>query len=144
MALADYQPQRQTIPFKGGSFEVKGLSLDDVAVLMKHHLTDLDELFELYAKNVNPEMAVAVTAQYAVSLVREAPGLVAQIIALAAEEPDMVPMARKLSMPIQVEALKTIATLTFDDAGGAKKFYESLIGLVAGLRPPAATTGSPT
>lgn len=144
MGLADYQPSRETITFKGGSFKVKGLSLDDVGVLMKHHLSDLDALFALYAKDVNPDMAAAVTAQYAVSLIREAPGLVANVIALGAEEPDNVAFARRLPMPVQVEAIKRIALLTFEEAGGAKKFFASLTELVGMVRAPSDQTLSPT
>jgi hypothetical protein len=144
MALADYQPERVDIPFKGGSFQVKGLSLDDVSVLMKHHLTDMDELLELYSRNVSQDIAVAATAQYAVTLVREAPALVANVLALAAEEPDSVDNARRLPIPTQIEALKVIGRLTFEEAGGAKKFFESLKDLAMRVRPPLAMTDSPT
>lgn len=144
MALSDYQPERKAIQFKGGSFQVKGLSLDDVAVLMKHHLDDLDNLLELYARDVSNEFVVSATAQYAVSLIREAPALVANVIALAAEEPDRVDNARRLPIPVQVEALKAIGALTFEESGGAKKFFESLRDLVMRVRPPQATTDSRT
>lgn len=144
MALADYQPERVTVEFKGGSFQVKGLSLDDVTVLMRHYLTDIDHLIELYAKDVDPKLSVAATAQYAITLVREAPTLVAHVIALAAEEPDQIDMARRLPIPVQVEALKAIGRLTFEEAGGAKKFFESLTELLTRVRPPELTTGSHT
>lgn len=139
MALADYQPERVTIEFKGGSFSVKGLSLDDVTVLMRHYLDDLDEILAIYARDVDPQKTVAATAQYAVALVREAPALVAHVIALAAEEPDRIEQARRLPIPVQVEALKEIGRLTFEEAGGAKKFFESLAELAMKVRPPETT-----
>lgn len=144
MALADYSPERVAIGFKGGSFQVRGLSLDDVSVLMKDHLADLDELLVLYSRNVDPQMTVAATAQYAVTLVREAPSLVANVIALASDEPDAIDNARRLPLPTQVDALKAIGQLTFEEAGGAKKFFESLKELVMRVRPPLTMTDSPT
>lgn len=145
MSLADYQPARTTVPFKGGSFDVRGLSADDLGVLLKHHLPDLDKLFELYAEGVDERMAVFGTAQYAIKLVQEAPGLTAHVIALAADEPERVDQARRLSIPTQVEAIKTIVHLTFDEAGGPKNFFESMKNLVmaTGL-PNTMTPGSRT
>lgn len=144
MALADYQPERVDIQFKGGPLSVRGLSLDDVSVLVKHHLTDLDQLLELYSKNVDPQLAVMATAQYAVTLVREAPALVANFIALAADEPEQADKARRLPIPVQVECIKEIGRLTFEEAGGAKKFFESLKELATKVRPPTSMTDSPT
>ena len=144
MGLADYQPARQKVEFKGGSVSVRGLSLDDVTVLLKHHLADLDNLMEIYQRDVKDEMAIAAAVQYGVSLAREAPGLVAHVIALACDEPEKVDQARMMPLPVQVELLKAIGTLTFEEVGGAKKFFESLQTLTAAIRPAKGATGSLT
>ena len=143
MGLADYQPARQTVEFKGGSVSVRGLSLDDLTVLLKHHLQDLDNLMEIYQRDVKDELAIAAAVQYGVSLAREAPGLVAHVISLACDEPDKVDRARILPLPIQVELLKAIGSLTFEEVGGAKKFFESLQTLTAAIRPGTRKTASP-
>lgn len=145
MSLADYQPARESVQFRGGSFQVRGLSADDLGVLLKHHLPDLDRLFELYAEGVDERLAVFGTAQYAIKLVQDAPGLTAHVIALAADEPEMVDKARQLSIPVQVEALKTIVKLTFEEAGGPKNFFEGMKKLVmAANLPTDMTAGSRT
>lgn len=144
MSLADYEPIRAEVGFKGGSLSVRGLALDDVAVLMRTHLDDLNPLVDLYTKEVKTDVDVAAMSQYIIGLVKEAPGLVANLIAIACDEPDAVDNARKLPMPTQVKALKMIGALTFEEAGGPKKFIESLVGLVRSATPALNQTGSHT
>ena len=144
MSLADYQPARALVEFNRGSVTVRGLSLDDVSVLMHNHLPDLDGLFDLYenAATTPADTGVATTARYMVNLIREAPALVANVIALASDEPDAVENARRLPMPVQLDIMKKVVTLTFDEAGGPRKFFESLMMLLRGIRPAPQTTGS--
>lgn len=144
MSLADYQPMRKDVPVRGTSVSVRGLGLDDVAVLMNLYLSDIDALFRLYDDEVDESNRVAAMAQFAIVLCREAPALVGHMIALAADEPDQIEKARKLSLPAQVDILKTIFELTFEEAGGARKFFESLAMLLRTLAPAAQKTGSPT
>lgn len=136
MSLADFTPARETVEFKGGSFDVRGLSLDDVSILMRSHLPDVEAIIDLLAKgNAGAEFEVSAVLEHAITLVKEAPGLVANLIALACDEPDEVDKARALSLPVQVRAIETICKVTFDEAGGPKKFVESLVHLLASLRP---------
>jgi hypothetical protein len=135
MTLATYQPHRVSVSFNGGSFQVRGLALDDVAVLMHDHLDQLDELLKMFAEDVDQRVAVAATAQYAIALVRKSPDLVARIIALASDEPDVEAQARRLPIPVQIDAVKKIIECTFIDAGGAKKFFEDLTTLLTAYRP---------
>lgn len=136
MSLADYQPSRATVEFRGGSLNVRGLSLDDVTHLIRHHLDDLDQIIAMYGDGVDTQMASVATAQYALKLVREAPGLVANVIALASDEPDHAEKARMLPLPVQVDVLKEVGRLTFEEAGGLKKFVESLTTLLGGMSLP--------
>lgn len=136
MALADYTPVRAPVEFKGGSFDVRGLSLDDVSVLMRSHLPDVEAIVDLLAKgNAGAEFDVTSVMEHAITLVKEAPGLVANLIALAADDPDNVDKVRSMPLPIQVRAIETICNLTFEEAGGPKKFFESLVHLLSSLRP---------
>lgn len=137
MALSDYVPARSVVSFKGGEFSVRGLALDDIAVLMRNHLSDINALVDVFGKDVTDEAAIGAVAQHAIALIREAPGLVANLIALASDEPDSVDHARRLLMPVQVRAIEEIAKLTFEEAGGPKKFFESLMVLLRGMRPAA-------
>lgn len=135
MSLADYQPERAEVKFKAGSFEVRGLALDDIATLMRNHGSDLESMIQIYSDAQNNNAAIAAMANYAIALAKEAPGFVANMIALASDEPDTVDNARRLPMATQVEALKQIGRLTFEEAGGPKKFFESLTGLVKMVAP---------
>lgn len=141
MSLADYQPLRRSIPIRGGEISVRGLSLDDVAALMHDHLADLDSLFNMYQESAESALA---SASFIVKVAREAPALVGLGIALAADEPTMAAKARQLSLPIQIEIIKVILELTFEEAGGARKFFESLSMLLKTLTPAIPQTASPT
>jgi hypothetical protein len=135
MSLADYKPARSTVSFKGGEFSVRGLALEDITVLMRNHMSDIDNLVDVFSRNMTDTEASTVAIQHAIALVKEAPGLVANLIALASDEPDSVDSARTLAMPLQIRAVQEIAKLTFEEAGGPKKFFESLMVLLRGLSP---------
>lgn len=130
MALSDYVIQTETVPLKGGSLEVRGLGLDDVTVLLRNHMPDLDKLFDLYDETQTDPTKFGETAKYAIKIVSQAPGLVANMIALASDEPDEVEKCRRLPMAAQVKALTAIIKITFEEAGGPKKFYETLRGIL--------------
>lgn len=138
MSIHDYKPATAKVVFKGGDFEVRGLALDDVAVLMRSHLSDLNALMDIYSSTAaNDGIKTNAMAKYALKLVKEAPGLVANLIALAADEPNEVDAFRRLSMPIQLRAIEAIGTLTFEESGGPKNFIESLINLFRVIKPSA-------
>lgn len=137
MSIHDYQPPTAVVEFKGGSLQVRGLALDDVAVLVRSHLIDLDKLIDIYQNKVSDAAAIASFAQYAIALAKECPGLVANIVALACDDGDNVDMYRqKLSMPIMVRCIEQVIKLTFEEAGGPKKFAESLMQIFRGMRAP--------
>ena len=144
MSLADYEPIRASVEFKGGSLQVRGLALDDIALLMRGHLDDLNPLVDLYMQESQKENDISAMAKHIIALVREAPGLVANMIAMASDEPDLVDKARTLPMAVQIKAVQQIGVLTFEEAGGPKKFVESLIGLVRSATPARNQTVSLT
>lgn len=144
MSLADYQPLSREVPLQGGTLRVRGLGLDDVAVLLNEHLPDIDNLLNLYDDNVDPTSKVVSSAQFALVLARRSPALVAQAIALAADEPDEVDKARRIGLAAQVQCLKIILTLTFEEAGGFRKFVESLAMILSSMAPAAPNQVSHT
>lgn len=128
MALSDYKPESREIVIGGNSFHVEGLSLDHVAVLIRAHLPDLEALFELFqhAEKITPQSIQAVVT----SIVSQAPGFAANVIALASGEADATANAAKLPFAKQIEALSAIGELTFTEVGGVKKALESVAGLL--------------
>lgn len=143
MPISDYQPPTAVVEFpKGGSLTLRGLALDDVGVLMRSHLVDLDKIVALFQGAVADDKAVPVLVNQAIAMAKDAPALAANIIALACDDGDNVPQYRRLSMPLMVQCIKQVIVLTFEEAGGPKKFVESLMEVFRGMRAPE--TGSLT
>ncbi|MNL08550.1 hypothetical protein D3C87_1292770 [compost metagenome] len=63
-------------------------------------------------------------------MMTHAPGLVANVIALAAGLPEEAPLVEKMSAPRQVEMLIAVGDLTFEEVGGVKKCMEMVSGLM--------------
>lgn len=126
--LSDFQVERRELAYKGGSFHVEGLSLESFAVLVRTHLQDLEALFDLFEHSEN--LQGADIQRLAIAVLEEAPGFAANVIALAAGEPDAAPKAAKLPGPVQLEALAAIGELTFTEVGGVKKFLPTVAKLL--------------
>lgn len=145
MGLADYQPETRVIPLKNSSFEVRGLSLEDFTTLVRHHLPDLEALYDLGSSvlggKVDPTNEDL--TKLAIVLSEQAPGFVSNLIALAAGDHSekAVAAARTIAFPLQVKTLVDIAELTFDEVGGIKKAMEFVVGLRKNGKAP---TTSPT
>lgn len=133
MPLAGYEPPARLIPLgdkkSGKSFEVHGLSLTHVAVLIREHFPDLDAVFAMF--NHFDEVTPDQFQPLVLSIVSQAPGFAANVIAIAAGEGDAKD-AMKLPAPLQVKALMDIAELTFMEVGGVKKGWEMVADLLKG------------
>ncbi len=128
MALTDFVLPTVEVSFPGGSFAVRGLSLEDVTKLLAAHGPLMEQFFAKYSGA--PESTSAL--EVGMGLINQAPLLVANIIALAADEEHLVERVRKLPIATQQDALEKIARLTFDASGGPGKFVEAVIRLVSG------------
>lgn len=138
--LADYTPPSREFSTEGGSFRVEGLSLQAITVLVRTHLADMEALFDLFAQREKLENA-DVTA-LCMAAVESAPGFVANVIALAAGEPQAAPIVARMSFAFQVEILEAVGELTFNEVGGVKKFLPVVARLLpktAGLKEKVAT-----
>lgn len=127
MPLAGYQPEQREISLANGSFHVRGLSLNDVAVLMREHFPDLEAVFDLFqgAEKMQPDQWEGL----ALSVISNAPGFAANVIALAAGEGSAEDAAR-LPAPVQLKALTQVGELTFTEVGGVGKAWEIVAGLL--------------
>lgn len=147
MSLADIKVVRETVSFRGGEFAVRAFSLDDVSDLMREDFSGLNEVLGLYNEQTPENIAVASTMHFIVKMIGRAPDLAARIIATAADEIELMDKARTLPIPVQVDAIKKIMNLTFDEWGGPKKFMENLQSLGKMLSPlneAQQPNGSPT
>lgn len=128
MAIKDFLLPTEEVAFpNGGSFTVRGLSIQDITLLLAQHGPAMETFFDQY--NGQKEKSAM---EMGMSVVGKAPALVAQIIASAADEADMVDKVMRFPLTMQQDALEKIARLTFDASGGPGKFIEAVMALVQG------------
>lgn len=131
MGLKNYKPARHEIPLQGNEpLSIRGLSLEDISRLINHHLPDIEAIFDLFQKADIQSLDDSKFERLVKSVVAEAPGLAANLIALACDEPDAAENAAFIPFPVQVEAIKKIGDLTFVDVGGWGKGMESIAALL--------------
>lgn len=123
---------------EGNSFSVRGLSPNDIAQLLSLHKPVMEQLFKQYVDR-DPEAITSddianTAADMAMAMLEQAPALVAHTIALAADNVEDYEEYVKLPIGLQVEALAEIGRLSFETAGGAKKFLDLVKGLTAKAR----------
>lgn len=117
-------------------FTVRGLNLLDLTELFKTHLPDIGAVVTMY-QDSGAQLNDATLGKLAMRIWKDAPGLLAHVIARAANNPDWVESAVRLPMMTQIEALREIAAMTFDEVGGAKKLLADIAELdKAGLLDP--------
>ena len=143
MALSDIIIPSEDIAVGKSSFSVRGLNADDVAHLFLSNRADVERFAALWQIHDGE-----VTQDFIAAVLKEVPALVAQAIACAADEPAEWEKARKLSIPVQLQAINAVGRLTFEGVG-VKKFLEGALlfmqGMTAGfqeLSSEAPTTGT--
>lgn len=134
MGLGDYLPTRPLIVGGQQIATLRGLSLADAGVLMDGYAEPLALVWSKHfadpAADQVDRMAIAKT------LLQVAPGAVAAMIALAADQPEDVEKAAKLPFPVQLQAMLDIGELTFGSEAEVKNFVATVI------RAFQATTGA--
>lgn len=160
MSLKNYTAPRKDIPLGNGeSVSVRGLNLEDISFLVQVHHADVDRLVETFrgrlqgaasGGQVDPakvEQAIRDNSSgMLVNFVQHFPLLVANVIALAADEPNAWENATKLPIPVQTEAVVEIARLTFEDYNGFKKFVGNVVAAAQSVakRPPQQNSSKKT
>lgn len=128
----------ETVSFAGGSFNVSGLSLSDIVVIVSMHRARLSEVFKEYAVPGAGafELDENTALPFIMAFAQMAPGIAAHIIAQAevreAGEDPQIGIAARLPVDVQAEALEKILKLTFQTEGGPKKVLDTLIRAFAG------------
>jgi hypothetical protein len=142
--LADVVIETRKIVFRGGEFEVQGLTFDMVARLVTAgHRGELDKAIELFQGLQVGSDDTDVIGSLS-SLITMAPVLAAKAIALGCGEMDQWEKARSLPMPVQLDALLAIGKLTFDGADSVKNFLRGLQDLLSGMTPLLQGSNSQT
>ncbi len=133
----NYTPPTEQVAFRGGAFTVRGLSTDDLALLVHAHLESMEIVLAIVRDMQNGPVAGDPLARLMLLLAQEAPAMVSHIIAVAAGEPDAADIVRKFPFPVAVDALMKVGRLTFENVGGPENFFAALAVLRDGLAPAA-------
>lgn len=116
--MSKFKPITSSIPLPGDNppITVRGLGLEDFGLLIENHLAAVTEAAERYAAMKKDIYAKQNLQGFMLVLAREFPSLAAEVISVAADEPEL----RGFKLPIgpQMAALAEITRLTLMDAGG--------------------------
>ena len=146
MPLAAYKSKRERVTFGGGKdefFDVRGISLPDVAMIIELHAGAVSSIVEMAQgqaeafNSQNPQEVSDAITNLIVSITRESPILVANLIAICADEEDAMTVALTLPVTVQLDAMTKIAALTFRDLASVKKLAADVMRLIRGIVPSA-------
>lgn len=129
MDLSALAAQTASIPTPSGNLAVRGLGLSDISRLVQNYRSDLEGAFEKVSQAA--ESAVEDDG-FIAGLLEQAPDLVAEIIALATDQPHKAKDAAKLPLSLQVAILEKAGELTFVGEGGVGKTLEIVINMIGG------------
>ncbi len=110
---------------------VRGLSTQDLTLVIKTHKDSLTKLFE--AAEGRLENNEDLTG-FGMELMDEFPDLVALLIALAADMPDKSGEVLRLPAPIQLRLMQAVYELTIEDTGGIEDFLQNVFALLKKVR----------
>lgn len=137
--LANYKAETRVITLGDSAVTVTGLSLNSFTQIVTTHFDDLEAIFDLITsvtsgKSDISEQDIATVIGKALS---EAPGLVANLICVAANETGDVAHNAVLTIPFpkQFEMMMVIVDMTFKEVGGIKKSIEQITMLIKTVKP---------
>lgn len=136
MGLLDIKIPTTQVETSGGSFAVRGLSLEDFVSLHSEHTDEFGGVFDQFRSWASSDSEeLPPLEQFCAKLLYQAPILAARVIAKAADEdsPAGVAMARQLPPLAQAEALQAIGRLTFRSEEDVKKMLALVIAQVKAL-----------
>jgi len=114
---------------------VRGLSTQDLTITIRTHKDSLTKAFELAEGRLEDENLT----EFGLELMEQFPGLVAQLIALAADKPDKAGEIGCLPAPVQLRLMLAVYELTIEDTGGLQDFLQQVFAILNRIK---ATTHS--
>lgn len=147
MGLGNFTPATDTVALPNGeTFAVRGLSFEDITVLLRDHYDALETLFDRYVSEAaldrvdreaaDGQLGLGDVRSVVLEALTAAPALVGDVIARAADEVERPHIARLLPIGVQIEAVQKVIELTLSQEGGMEKLFEtakSAWATVAGL-----------
>lgn len=130
-----YTPATQSVQYPGGEFAVRGLSPEDIGVLLAAHYEALANLFDTYVTESaiqslgndvsRGQLNLGNVGEVIGRVMATAPTLIADVIARAAGEEDSR-VVRLLPLTVQIDAVEKIIRLTLEAEGGLEKLVETV------------------
>lgn len=115
----------------GGSFTVRGLSTVELEDLYRKNREAVIEIYDLYIGNEQePDWSLVIS-----DALKLAPDMIAELIAIAADEPDEVESAKALPPGLLMKALERIGALTFSVDTDGKNLLEIVAAFLENLNP---------
>lgn len=138
MGLKDYVAQRAEIKTSSTTLSVRGLTLPDVSRLIVLHLNGIEATYARFQEIKKQVFSRSASDQFFIQAMMDFPEMIAEVISIGCDEPDELELAAKLPVGVQLECLHKIVTLTFEEAGGLKNLFASLITGLRGALPESA------
>lgn len=135
MSLANLQLRTATVPYVGANDEnhditLYGLSANAIAGLILSQLSNIEEIFNIVESagvKSTDDLAKVNVVEVGQRLLVQMPGFIAHVIAYAAHEPEQHEKVLHLPGPVQLECLKKLAQLTFNDEAGFREFVGNVV-----------------
>ena len=145
MSLRDYVIATRTVTLQGDQkMSVRALGFDDIQNLLINKQGLIDMALELFIENggkldtADPQQV----REFGTLMLAKLPDLVAELIAIAADEPDLGHKAKRLPAPVQLDALMGIYELTFTEPDSVKNFFGRLASLLTSIPRPGKAVSS--
>ena len=130
MSLANLQLRTAAVRYNETDITLHGLSANDIAGLILSQLGNIESIFDIVegagVKKVE-DLANVNIAEVGQRLLVQMPDFIAHVIAYAAHEPDQWSKVMHLPAPTQVDCLKKLAGLTFNDEAGFREFVGNVV-----------------
>ena len=130
MSLANLQLRTEAVPYNDSEITLHGLSANAIAGLILSQLSNIEEIFNIVegaGVKSTADLANVNVAEVGQRLLVQMPDFIAHVIAYAAHEPDQWQKVIHLPAPVQVECLKKLAQLTFNDEAGFREFVGNVV-----------------
>ena len=146
MVLPVYRAPTKAITIKGSAsaLVVRGVSFEDIALLVHEHLPEITQAVEQYRSSMTDVYSERSMDGFLGSLLRGFPMLAAHLIAHAADAPDEADTIRGYPAGTQVVALAAVAELTLEDASGLPdpspalgSALKAMLGALSGPKSPS-------
>jgi hypothetical protein len=134
--------------------DVRGVTPNDIAQVVSENAADMDSMIEMFAKDKQFKKIASITDSDAIAdavdknssalfgkLILQVPGLVAKVIAVAADDPEHASVIKnEWPVPVQFECLVAIAEATFTNRDVFREFLGKVTALVGSVSGPSSAS----